>query len=199
MAAYDADAIASLFAEESHWRDLVVFTWHIRTFSSRDAIREAFTHRLTETKPRNFSIASGRTPPRAVTRAGTECIEANFTFETETSRGSGILRLVPAPERSKQQFVCWVLLTTLDAIKGHEEQIGVRRPRGEEWSGGFGTDNWLDVRQRTMAYEDREPSVVVVGGSQSGLGIAACLNVLGVDTLVVDNGNRGGPARPSAG
>jgi putative flavoprotein involved in K+ transport len=27
----DADAAAGLFAEDGHWRDLVVFTWHIRT------------------------------------------------------------------------------------------------------------------------------------------------------------------------
>ena len=38
------------------------------------------------------------------------------------------------------------LLTALDEIKGHEEQIGARRPRGEEWSGGFGSENWMDIR-----------------------------------------------------
>jgi cation diffusion facilitator CzcD-associated flavoprotein CzcO len=192
-AAGDVEAMASLFAEDSHWRDLVAFTWHIRTFSSRKAIREAFADRLPETKPRNFSIAEGRMPPRVVTRAGTKCIEAVFAFETETGRGSGILRLVPSQVDSTK-LTCWVLLTTLDEIKGHEERIGSRRPRGEEWSGGFGAENWLDVRRRTMNYEDREPSVVVVGGSQSGLGIAACLNVLGVDTLVIDKHERVGDA-----
>jgi putative flavoprotein involved in K+ transport len=190
--ANDIEALGRLFAEDSHWRDLVAFTWHIRTFSSRDAIRQAFADRLAEVKPRSFSIAEGRTRPGVVTRAGTKCIEAIFCFETEYGRGSGILRLVPQAERT--EFTCWVLLTTLDEIKGHEEQIGPRRPRGEEWSGGFGTENWLDARRRTMAYEDREPSVVVVGGSQSGLGIAACLNVLGVDTLVLDKHERVGDA-----
>jgi cation diffusion facilitator CzcD-associated flavoprotein CzcO len=189
----DVAATADLFAEDGHWRDLVAFTWHIRTFSGRGAIKAAFADRLLESKPRNFSIAEGRTPPRLVTRAGTECIEAIFSFETETGRGSGIVRLIPSPTESVT-LKCWVLLTTLDEIKGHEEQIGARRPRGEEWSGGFGSENWLDVRQRMMTYEDREPSVVIVGGSQSGLGIAACLNVLGVDTLVVDKHERVGDA-----
>jgi len=41
---------------------------------------------------------------------------------------------------------------------------------------------------------DREPAVVVIGGSQSGLGIAACLNQLGVDTLVIDRHDRVGDA-----
>ena len=73
-------------------------------------------------------------------------------------------------------------------------RIAARRPRGEEWSGGFGSENWMDVRRKQIAYEDREPAVVVIGGSQSGLGIAACLNVLGVDTLVVDKHERVGDA-----
>ncbi len=88
----------------------------------------------------------------------------------------------------------WVLLTSLDDIKGHEQRIGKLRPRGEEWSGGFGSENWMDARNRAIAYEDREPAVVVIGGSQSGLGIAACLGVLGVDTLVIDKHERVGDA-----
>ena len=72
-------------------------------------------------------------------RAGVDAIEAIFCFETKTGRGSGVLRLVPTPG-NPENFASWVLLTTLDEIKGHEEQIGARRPRGEEWSGGFGSE-----------------------------------------------------------
>ena len=46
-----------------------------------------------------------------------------------------------------------------------------------------------------MAYEDRDPAVVVIGGSQCGLGIAASLGVLGVDTLVIDKHGRVGMRR----
>lgn len=189
----DAAAAAALFAPDSHWRDLVAFTWHIRTVSGRDAIQRALADRLGEAKPRNFTIAEGRTPPRVVPRAGTECIEAIISFETATGYGSGIIRLIPSAE-NEGQLAGWIFLTTLDEIKGHEEQIGPRRPRGEEWSGGFGSENWLDHRNRQLAYEDREPAVVIIGGSQSGLGIAACLNVLGVDTLVIDKHERVGDA-----
>ena len=136
-ATYNAEAVAGLFADDSHWRDLVAFTWHIRTFSSRDAIKQAFARAMTATKPRNFCIPDGRTPPRVVTRAGTKCIEAIFTFETECGRGSGILRLIPS-QADGAQLACWVLLTTLDEIKGHEEQIGARRPRGARRPCGAG-------------------------------------------------------------
>ncbi|MEZ5851425.1 MAG: NAD(P)/FAD-dependent oxidoreductase [Hyphomicrobiaceae bacterium] len=193
LAQGNMEAAASLFQADSHWRDLVAFTWHIRTFSGRDAIRAAMRERMPAAKPRNFSVAAGRTPPQIVKRAGISCIEAMITFETETGRGSGLVRLVPeAPGAAKHK--AWVFLTTLDEIRGHEERIGKRRPRGEEWSGGFGGENWMDHRIKTVAYADREPAVVVVGGSQSGLGIAACLNILGVDTLVIDKHERVGDA-----
>jgi len=189
--AHDPNAAANLFAEDSHWRDLVAFSWHIDTVSGRDKIEAAFAERLPRVKPSRFRLADGRTPPRVVKRAGTETIEAMIAFEMASGRGSGVLRLVPDASGALK---AWVLLTALDEIKGHEERIGARRPRGDQWSGGFGGENWMDHRKRSVAYEDREPAVVVIGGSQSGLGIAACLNILGVDTMVIDKHERVGDA-----
>ena len=34
----DAFAAASLFADQSYWRDLVAFTWNIKTMEGREAI-----------------------------------------------------------------------------------------------------------------------------------------------------------------
>ena len=193
LATESLEAMSELFLDDSHWRDLVALTWHIRTFSGRDTIQSAMCDLAGSLEPRNFRICEERTAPLWTTRVGVDTLEAIFRFETETGQGSGVLRLVPAPD-DDSRLVAWVLLTTLDEIKGHEEQINARRPRGEEWSGGFGSDNWLDVRERQIAYADHEPAVVVIGGSQSGLGIAACLNVLGVDTLVIDKHERVGDA-----
>ena len=189
--ANDARAAAGLFVEDSHWRDLVAFTWHIDTVSGRSQIEAAFAERLPKVRPSRFRLADGRTPPRVVKRAGVETIEALIAFETAGGRGNGVLRLVPDASGTLK---AWVLLTALQEIKGHEERIGARRPRGDQWSGGFGGENWMDHRIKSAAYEDREPAVVVIGGSQSGLGIAACLNILGVDTLVVDKHERVGDA-----
>ena len=66
------------------------------------------------------------------------------------------------------------------------EKVGAQRPRGNAYSRDFGGDNWLDQRKQAAAYADREPTVLVVGGGQAGLSIAARLKQLGVDTLVVD-------------
>lgn len=189
--ANDAEAAAALFLEDSHWRDLVAFSWHIETVSGAKNIKAALIDRLPSVKPTGLRIAEKLTPPRVVKRAGVENVEALISFDTAAGRGRGVLRLAPD---ANGELKAWVLLTSLDEIRGHEERIGPRRPRGEEWSGGFGGENWMDVRKRTLAYEDREPAVVVIGGSQSGLGIAACLNILGVDTLVIDKHERVGDA-----
>lgn len=193
LVANDMVAVDELFVEDSYWRDLVAFTWRLSTFSGLRNINAAMREFVLPARPKNIQLAVDRTPPRWVNRVGVDTIEAIFCFETNSGKGTGLLRLVPALE-SNMGFAAWVLLTTLDEIDGHEEQIGERRPRGEEWSGGFGSENWMDIRTRQMAYEDRDPAVVVIGGSQCGLGIAASLGVLGVDTLVIDKHERVGDA-----
>ena len=80
----------------------------------------------------------------------------------------------------------WLLSTTLEALAGHEERIGANRPTGAAYSRNFGGDNWADMRRKASAYDDREPAVLVIGAAQAGLSIAARLNQLGVDTLVVE-------------
>src|SRR6202035_6186082 len=44
----------------------------------------------------------------------------------------------------------------------------------------------------TMAFEDRDPDVLVVGGGHSGVMVAAQLGQMGVDTLVIDRHPRVG-------
>ena len=59
-----------------------------------DAAADARAH-----QPGEFHIPPQRTPPRWVSRAGTECIEAIFEFETAFGPGNGVLRLVPDADR----------------------------------------------------------------------------------------------------
>lgn len=187
----DAKAARQLFLDESHWRDLLAFTWHLDTVNGADGIERLLDTKLPELRPHNFAVAEGRTPPGIVQRAGTETLEAIISFETTVGPCSGVLRLLPD---EKGNWRAWILLTALEQISGHEERIYDHRPTGKEFSGGFGAENWLDVRHKRRAYEDHEPTVVVVGGSQSGLGIAACLGRLGLDTLVIDRHGRVGDA-----
>ncbi len=83
-------------------------------------------------------------------------------------------------------------MTKLEEIKGFEERLGDNRPSGEAYSRDFKGPNWLDLRQIEVSYEERSPSVVVIGAGQAGLSIAARLRQLKVDTLVVEKNERVG-------
>ena len=120
-----------------------------------------------------------------MTRAGTNNIETIFNFETALGRGSGIVRLVP-DTADGDRLKAWTLLTALDELKGFEEQLGTSRPRGQAYSRDFRGPNWLDLRNASRDYADRDPTVLVVGGGQAGLAIAARLKQLQIDTLIVD-------------
>jgi Pyridine nucleotide-disulphide oxidoreductase len=187
LAGGGVNALAKLFHTDCHWRDLVALTWHIKTLSGQVQIAEALRRYSALQQPNAFKVNRGRTAPRRVMRIGREAIEAIFQFETKHGRASGLLRLIPDEQGNLK---VWTLLTALDEIKGCEEQIGHRRPRGESFSRDFRGPNWLDQRRADSAYRDNDPDVLIVGGGQGGLTIAARLKQLGVDTLIVDREQR---------
>lgn len=183
----DAAALASLFQADGIWRDVVALSWHLRTTVERTAVAEALIQDAASTRPKGFRIAQDRTPPRWVTRAGIHTLESLIGFETEAGRCGGVLRLVPDGNGG---MLAWTLITNLDELKGFEERINDRRPSGENYSRGFGGGNWLDMRNAVSGYADRDPTVIVVGGGQAGLAVAARLGQLDIDTLIVDKHER---------
>jgi cation diffusion facilitator CzcD-associated flavoprotein CzcO len=174
-------SIASLFAPDSHWRDLLAFTWSITPKQGARDIAALMAAKQPVTKARGFVVAEERTPPRRIARAGIDVIEGIFQFETTVGRGFGVVRLL-ANDPSK----AFQLMTSLHELKGFEEKIGKRRPTGEAFSRNFGGTNWKEQRIASEAYTDREPTVLIAGGGQAGLSLAATLARIGVDTLVVD-------------
>jgi cation diffusion facilitator CzcD-associated flavoprotein CzcO len=177
--------LQALFHSEGYWRDVLALSWTIQTINGADAILPALKQAAGGAAPRGFSIDPDRAAPRWVTRAGSGAIEAMFRFETAAGRGSGVLRLMPDPGDG-DRLKAWTLLTALDELKGFEEQQGRSRPRGEAYSRDFRGPNWLDLRKAASAYADRDPDVLVIGGGQAGLSIAARLTQLQIDTLIVD-------------
>jgi putative flavoprotein involved in K+ transport len=186
FASADATRLAALFAEECHWRDILAFTWDLRTVSGASGIAGRLLAHLAATAPRDVALATERTPPRRVTRAGTEAVEAIFTFESAAGPCTGVVRLVNEGGAPR----AWTLMTALDEIRGHEDPAEGKRWRDVDWKRNFGGENWLDRRNRARAYVDHDPAVLVVGAAQAGLSVAARLGLLGVDTLVVDRDPR---------
>jgi NAD(P)-binding Rossmann-like domain len=184
-------SLRDLFHPDSYWRDVLALSWNLQTLNGADAILKQLYVLGREAAPCNFGIDPDRAAPRHVTRAGTNAIEAIFKFETSQGRGSGIIRLIP-DAAADNKLKAWTLLTALDELKGFEERLGSARPRGQSYSRDFRGPNWLDLRRAAAAYADRDPVVLVVGGGQAGLSIAARCRQLQIDTLIVDREPRVG-------
>src|SRR3546814_15255790 len=70
LAAHDAAAVTNLFVDDCYWRDLLTFTWNIKTMEGRAAIRDMLDATLATTMPAAWQLA-GRSEER---RVGQECV-----------------------------------------------------------------------------------------------------------------------------
>src|SRR4051795_12884442 len=177
LAAGDAERAAGLFAPTSFWRDLVAFTWNITTVENPDGVADLV--RNTDAGATGFRLTEEPAEDGGV-------VTAWFAFETALGRGSGLLRL--------KEDGAWTFLTTLDELKGHEENQGRSRPRGVEHGAFTARVTWMERRAAEVdgLGRDRDPYVLVIGGGQGGIALGARLRQLGVDHLVVDRHERPG-------
>jgi len=179
LAARDVQRAAGMFATDSFWRDLVSFTWNIKTVEGRDGIADMLCSRLDDTDPSGFRTSEEPTEADGVTEAWIE-------FETATGRAKGQLRL--------KDEGAWTLLTTLYELKGHEEPKGARRPMGAEHGANRDRETWTEKREREakeLGYTT-QPYTLIIGGGQGGIALGARLRQLGVPTIVIDKRGRPG-------
>ncbi|MDM7954589.1 MAG: NAD(P)/FAD-dependent oxidoreductase [Cyanobium sp. CZS 25K] len=173
LAGGDPHAVVGLFDPECFWRDLVAFTWNLRTEEGPEAITAMLAARLADVAPHAFALRG-----EAVESGGR--IEAWFGFETRVGHCRGHMRL--------QDGRAWTLLTALDELKGHEERVRERRPAGAEHGVHPGRQSWAERREaeRQALGVTEQPDVLIVGGGQAGLTLAARLRHLEVPTLVLE-------------
>jgi putative flavoprotein involved in K+ transport len=179
LVARDVEAATRLFAPTCYWRDLVAFSWNITTVEHREGVADLLRHTLDGTDPSGFRTEEPPTEEEGV-------VTAWILFETAVARGRGLLRLTDEG--------AFTLLTTAYELKGHEEQRGPRRPKGAEHGINRHRETWLDRRRREAEElgSTTQPYVLVVGGGQGGIALAARLRQLDVPTIVVDKRGRPG-------
>ncbi len=184
LASGDSRAVASLFVADSYWRDLVAFTWNLKTVEGHDQIVAMLDERLADTAARGFAASEAASETDGV-------VEAFIEFETATGRGDGHLR-IKADDDGEDR--AWTLLTTLQELKGHEERNGFSRPMGAVHGSDPDRRSWAEKKDD----EDAElgtavqPYVLVIGGGQGGIALGARLRQLGVPSIVVDKYDRPG-------
>lgn len=175
------EAAVNLFQAECYWRDLVTFTWNLKTLEGHGEIRSMLTRQLAAIKPSGFVQDS----KEAASEAG-GVTEGWFEFETGTARGYGHIRL--------KDGLIWTLLTTMSELKGHEEPKGFRRPMGAEHGHDRNRKTWKEKREAETAElgYSVQPYVVIVGGGQGGIALGARLRQLGVPAIIIEKNERPG-------
>ncbi len=183
LKARDVARASGLFATTSFWRDLVSFTWNLKTVENPDGVADLLTQTLENTDPSAFVLAEPADEADGVVTAWIE-------FETAVGRGNGLLRLVEEGGSDK----AWTLLTALQELKGHEEPRGGRRPMGAQHGIDKGRQTWKERRQAEAESlgSTEQPYVLVVGGGQGGIALGSRLRQLGVPALVIDKHPRPG-------
>ena len=175
----DVDGAAAMFADECYWRDLVSFTWNIKTLEGKQEISDMLRSQLEDVQPSGFALVGEANEADGIA-------DGWFDFETAVAHGHGHIRL--------KGNECWTLLTTMVELEGHEEQRLAARPKGVDHGVVKGRQSWLERKQATessLGY-DEQPYCVIVGGGQGGIALGARLRQLGVPTIIVEKNPRPG-------
>ncbi|VXC92747.1 putative flavoprotein involved in K+ transport [Burkholderia sp. 8Y] len=183
LANRDIPAVVELFQPDCYWRDLVSFTWNIKTMEGREQIAAMLEAQLDTTDPSDFCVAPGEPETEADGIA-----QAWITFETGVARGNGFIRL--------RNGRIWTLLTVMSELKGHEEPKNFKRPMGAEHGARVGRTSWKEHREHeseTLGVT-KQPYCLIVGGGQGGIALGARLRQLNVPTIIIDKNDKPGDA-----
>ncbi|KAG1848306.1 FAD/NAD(P)-binding domain-containing protein [Suillus subalutaceus] len=190
----DAKSFVSHFVSDGWFRDLLCFSWDHRTLSGLGKIRGFLSEvvdgksRLEHSSLRDFKIddhtINAPSPFKLPGSQGIEGVQGAFTFSitNPAALGRGFFRLT---QDTNGKWKALTLFTNMEDLVGYEEsfadQHGLYEDRTITWEG--------DVDAKFRAIE-ADPTVLIVGGGQSGLMFAARLRRLGIRALIIEKNAR---------
>jgi len=175
----DKNAIADTFlAHQSYWRDTIAFTSHMRTFKDPEVIALALTELNRQRRIDGIAITPGSAQIFG-TSESLKWIDFFFTFKTIDPQATCNARVMLIPEVSEDgstNWKIWTLSTWLTSFDMYPENEGLLRAPSKPINDG----------------EHLRTDVLIIGGGNSGILLAARLKALGVGYLVIDqNANNG--------
>ena len=174
----DNFGLKELFHEDSFWRDIVSFTWNIKTAEGKDQILEMINKSLLNTNPIKWIT-------RDDLQLKNDVIGCSFDFQTNTLKGEGFIRL--------KHGKCWTLFTSALELKCFEEKKNYSRPMGVEHGTNKSRKSWLEIKEEESTLGlSKQPYCLIIGGGQGGIILAARLRKINVPTIVIDKNKNPG-------
>ncbi|KAJ8579691.1 FAD/NAD(P)-binding domain-containing protein, partial [Rhizopogon salebrosus TDB-379] len=190
----DTASFVSHFLADGWFRDLLCFSWQFRTLSGQGKIHGFLSEvvegksRLEHSGPRDFKLDDHTVnAPSAFKLPGLQGIEGvqgafTFSISNPAAYGRGFFRLVQDVDGTWNALT---LFTNMQDLVGYEESSadGLYEGRKMTW------EENVDAKFRAI---EADPTVLIVGGGQSGLMCAARLGKLGIRALVIEKNARVG-------
>ncbi|GAB7357353.1 hypothetical protein MBLNU459_g8301t1 [Dothideomycetes sp. NU459] len=178
LVADDSETLKScFFAEQSFWKDELALTYHLRTFTSPDAV----TASLLETKnlrglSGGFEIAGEAQSVPATPVL--QFIDCGLAFRTSLPAATCSGRMLLLPVKDEKQtgnhepvaWKIWILSTRLENLDIHPEDESLLNSPGRQ------SDDLPTL----------ETDVFIVGGGNAAVALAARLKAMSVDSIMVD-------------
>lgn len=186
ISANDVDSVATLFYSECLWRDLLALTWDFNTIFKVENVRNMLKARLEKVQISNLRLSKNRDMLPTKFNPSPILFMINIPFEFDTAAGSctGIARLIPVPFENEVEWKVYTLFTNLDQIKGCPDKVGQNRR--------LALGNYLEQREKEVAFENEDPLVIIVGSGHAGCDVGARLKAKDIPYLIIERNPRVG-------
>ena len=190
-----------LFLAHATWRDHLAITFDLHSFIGLHKISHVLQPKLASAKLSNFKLDE-RADYRYTTGCGkvvlhesngvkppVEWVQIYYDFDNKLGSGKGVARLAAVfdPELEKPVLKCFTFYTSLEDFKDYPERIFQNRPEGVNHGQHVGRLSWAERRAAESSFGgSHQPTVLIVGGGQGGLTVAARLKMFGIESLIIE-------------
>ncbi|KAJ3922229.1 FAD/NAD-P-binding domain-containing protein [Lentinula edodes] len=177
----DCQTATSAFLKDGWLRDILVFTWNNRSLFGTSKIMKYLEENLERDTLSDFRLNDESHLAPYNNQSLPTAVYSGFTFRTPIAFGQGFVNL------SQDESGNWKALTVLMMMKdliGHEES----GPEEGVYEGH--TRAWVDVNEERRKAVEENPHVIILGGGQTGLNVAARFHQMKIPSIVLEREDR---------
>ena len=182
----DTRLLRELFTPDATWRDNLALTWSFKQQWGIDALAASLLRSIHDVDFSSLQLSSDWHSPGEVIAGGQPLIEFMLDFDTQEGRNLAVV-WAERDVRSPHGFRAFNLYTRLNTLKRFEATPPVDdwevHPRRERNSPPA-------CAHRHHKPSEADPEVVIVGGGHGGAFVAAHLDRLGVENLILERNER---------